>query len=777
MPPRRKSAPAGRVYKSATPLLQTKLTGQKKRIKSYGKHTTRRAKEDSTLTQIGFIKLKDRPEEDEEQEGEGADEEESDYEVASKKRKTKRRRTSGDKPSATPAEEEESDYEEASKKSKIKRSRTTGDKQSVTPQWHTQTITQLDWSFSTNEDAGEDVEENVEQERDIFDVPSSSQSVHLPTNVRRLSGHIKAGPSRREESPIIESMEEELPDLDNMRAESPILDMPPPPTPRREIRLEIPSSQSPATPLSVHRGSARQHSPLREKSINANAIPFDLNRRLQSGPDKLPKLEIEDTFDSGNSTSQARDVPSSPDKRPSPAKSVRFALPEEDEEIETLASPSIKKESTQTSTQQRNSGRPVKSEILDSDEEDEEDWDGAEVSLKAEASQAETSANASQEHDDEPETFYGDIGLETQFELVKSTSDSAGNGESVDGGEAETTASGETQIGETQRVSTQHVAVMKPRTENSDIFISIHPKHVTNIVNRTKNHEFRTWKFPDKVCRVWIYETVPIRALKYMAEISSAKKPGEILNEGGIGNAAFNAKPPESSNYAYEILRLYELADVMPINELKSKGWLKAGPQKMAWVRPVVLDELVANLKPPLFDNDNTAEEAPASSSTDTQEVEEQLLSTISQFTQPAQPSELASSQAVAVKTEAETIPPPSSMPRHETPRRASSPPHPSQASTVDLTQATPQLPSQEVEGEIIWESPARPVASSTPMRLPTPRAGGSEHHGPDAILPYSMSSSQFLSRSQLLPDSLLNEDVPGPPRFIHDSDSEDDEL
>ncbi|KAF8862249.1 hypothetical protein BDZ45DRAFT_671288 [Acephala macrosclerotiorum] len=768
MAPRRKSAPAGRVYKSATPLQQTKLMGQKKRIKSYGKQTTRRAKEDGTLTQIGFVKLKDRLEEDEEQveeEQEEEDEEESDYEAASKKRKTKRRRTTGDKPSAT-------------------------------PQWQTQTITQLDWSFSTNKDSGNDAggnaEENAEEEHDIYDVPSS-QSVRLPTNVRRLSGRINASQRRREgspilsgmgeeaESPILGSMEEKLPVQNNTREQSPVLDMPPPRTPRRVLREEIPSSQSPATPFSVQsRGSTGRRSPLSEKS--ANAIPVNLDRRSQSVPEKLPKLKIEDTFHSGD-TSQPREAPSL--KRPSPAKSVRFALPEEEEEdMQAPASPSIKKELTQTQapTHPKKGGRQVKLEILDSDEEDEEE----EVEPKLEPSQAETSASASADHNDEPETFYGDIGYETQFEanrVISSLSTSAPNDEeSVNGDEAEPTASCETQVGETQRVSTQHVAVMAPRTENSDIFISIHPQHVRNIVNRTKNHEFRTWAFPPNVCRLWIYttkdktkdKTKDVSGLKYMAEISKAKKPGEILKELGLGNADFNAKSRDKSHTAYEILQLYELADPMPLDELKSKGWLKAAPQKFAWVRPAVADELVANLKPPLFNNGLAVEYAPVSSSTDTQEVEEQLLSTISQFPQPSEP---VSSQAIEVKTEAEVMPPPSSAPRHETPRRSSSPLHPSQAETVNLTQGTPQLPSQEVEEDIIWESPARPVASSTPMKLPTPRAGGSEYHGPDAILPYSMSSSQFLSRSQLLPDSLLNEDVPGPPRFIHDSDSEDDEL
>ncbi|KUJ12292.1 uncharacterized protein LY89DRAFT_204834 [Mollisia scopiformis] len=752
MPPRRKSAPAGRVYKSATPLQQTKLANPKKRIKSYGKQTTRRAKEDSTLTQIGFVKLKDRPEEESEEEEEEEEDEESDYEKASKKRKSKRRKTEGDKPSAT-------------------------------PQYHTQTITQLDWSFSTinddEEEASEEVQGDVEERGSIFDVPSSSQSVHLPRNFQRLSGPASAGPSRREESPI----------LDRTREETSNLEMPPPQTPRRVLPQEIPSSQSPATPLSIQsRGSTRQRSPLKEKPVNA-PIPFNTNRKAQNGAEKRPKLKIEDTFESRNTTSQVGDIPFSPDKPSSPAKSVRFALPEREveEEVETPATPSIKKESTpypsQMATQQQ-----IKFEIFDSDEDEEDDLDEEEASNQAEIDAPESAVSVSQpQHDEEPETFYGDIGRETQFEadrIVSSLAETTSSNISGDTDESEKVTSGVTQTRQTQRISIKEVNSMAPRTENSDIFISIHPQHVTNIVNRTKNHERRSWAFSPSVCRVWIYETKPACLLKYMAEISPAKKPGEILDTNGLGNAEFNSNPRKKSWNAYEILQLYELVDLVPLSRIVSNGWMKAAPQKFAWVPPAVADELIANLKPPLFTNTTqtgSSPSDPASSSTDTQEVEEQLLNTISQFTQPAQPSPSlqssgpATSESIIVK--AETMPPPSSF-HQETPGRPSSPPHLSQAETVDLTQTPlPNHPSQAEEDEIVWESPARPVASSTPLKLPTPRSARSDRHGPDSILPYSMSSSQFLSRSQLLPESLLNEVVPGPPQFVHDSDSEDDEL
>src|SRR3978361_309016 len=59
MPPRKKvSAPAGRIYKSSVPLTQTKLQPPEKRIRCYGKSTSKHVpKPDNTLTQMDFVNL------------------------------------------------------------------------------------------------------------------------------------------------------------------------------------------------------------------------------------------------------------------------------------------------------------------------------------------------------------------------------------------------------------------------------------------------------------------------------------------------------------------------------------------------------------------------------------------------------------------------------------------------------------------------------------------------------------------------------------------------
>jgi len=254
-----------------------------------------------------------------------------------------------------------------------------------------------------------------------------------------------------------------------------------------------------------------------------------------------------------------------------------------------------------------------------------------------------------------------------------------------------------------------------------------------------------------------------------MAEIGLAKRPGQIAEERGHENAKFNTRT--GSWAAYETLQLYELSDPLPWAKLEANEWLNEPPKKFAKVGPAVVDQLVANLKAPLF---YTESDAPNSSSTDTQEAEAQLLSTIKQFTQL-----VPSSQPLIQPPSSQFIKPEignheSTHSSYATPRaNGKMAPPASQATTVDLSQT--QTPRHQSVVEVVWESPTRPVPSSTPLKLPTSLADGSKYHGLDSVVPYSMASSQLLTKSQLLPHSLLDESVPGPPLFIQDSDGEEE--
>jgi hypothetical protein len=695
-------------------------------------------------------------------------------------------------------EEEDSEYDEESKNRGKKRRKTLGDNPD-TPQYHTQTISQMDWSFNS---APEENLDNPEEEDAIFDGPYSSQSANGPNKAPQLPALPKPTEQARRVSP--------------RRTQAPKSDMPPPQTPRRIFRHEIPSSQSPATPISMHSGGSPRRSlrrsPLKEMSINT-PIPFNTNRRAQKSPEKLPTLEVLDTFHTGSELSQKNRITSSSTRRSSVAKSVRFAIPRDDDDGH-IVSPTITREPFQPS--QAPKEWRTRTEILDSDAESEDDEDpeperpvqtGAPENEEEVAGDldADRPVQTSPPEDEDlgPETCYGEIGHETQMEagrLVDLVSSNADNVQEPEVESQKDTFQERTQMMESQRLTSQHVKAMAPRTMESDVFISIDHARVEGMLKRTRDHETRSWRFPPRVSRIWMFERPPVSTLKYMAVIGPAKRPGEIDDESGDGNAQFNTKKG-SKSFAYEILELYQLADPLHLKQLISNEWLEKPPNKYNRVPPVVLDQLMANLLPPLF-GPNSANNTPPSSQTDTQEVEEQLSSTIRQFTQtqPTSSSQLHSSNAedshdlkhipsspipkiehdsqgfvissqINISEEPdieETIP---SSQQETTPIKYRFP-GPSQATTVDLSQS--QTPRENF-AEIVFESPRRPMPSSTPLRLPTPRSSTSEYQGPEPLVPYSMASSQLLTKSQMLPESLLGESLPGPPPFVGDSDDDED--
>ncbi|SCO53618.1 uncharacterized protein FFNC_15060 [Fusarium fujikuroi] len=98
---------------------------------------------------------------------------------------------------------------------------------------------------------------------------------------------------------------------------------------------------------------------------------------------------------------------------------------------------------------------------------------------------------------------------------------------------------------------------LAPRVE-TDVLLAIKPEHLANIISREKNHE-------------------------HIAVIppNTRHEPGSVPTEPfGIGNDDFNAGRKESK-YGYPILELYELANPLTLNEMKTR-W-KMGGAPMGW--------------------------------------------------------------------------------------------------------------------------------------------------------------------------------------------------
>ncbi|ROW03010.1 hypothetical protein VMCG_05676 [Cytospora schulzeri] len=157
---------------------------------------------------------------------------------------------------------------------------------------------------------------------------------------------------------------------------------------------------------------------------------------------------------------------------------------------------------------------------------------------------------------------------------------------------------------ESQRVPFEKIRQLGPQTDRSDVILSVHPEQAEQMAEGIKTHEFRNYRIPQTVNRIWIYVTRPVCELMYMAPISAAKQPGEIAPEDhGVGNAEFNEGrgPGAGARFAYELKQVYELNNPVSLARMKEKGWVEEAPAKYVYVPPAVLGELLGNLRCALF--------------------------------------------------------------------------------------------------------------------------------------------------------------------------------
>jgi hypothetical protein len=88
--------------------------------------------------------------------------------------------------------------------------------------------------------------------------------------------------------------------------------------------------------------------------------------------------------------------------------------------------------------------------------------------------------------------------------------------------------------------------------------MSIKPEHMDSIAVCLKNHEYQYYLLPPTVHRIWFHTSVPISAIHYVACISAGKVPGQVPEEGGIGDNNFNTGM-KLSKFGYEIRELWKL--------------------------------------------------------------------------------------------------------------------------------------------------------------------------------------------------------------------------
>ncbi|KAI0204555.1 hypothetical protein F4808DRAFT_413994 [Astrocystis sublimbata] len=854
---------ADTIYRS-TPAApqQQEFPGRRRTVKkTYGRSRPKREPNQETLTQMNFTssamrdflgldddgddgrdEKEDNEEEEEKEEEEVEDDEREELTVvesktprptqepkAKAKSRNNRRRTAGE------------DLNAEEKPRQSKRRKTLGDlpnPPSTASSFHTQTLTQM-LSFS-------DKEEDPWQIEDSQDDEENDLVVKTPKTASRRHGKSEAQ----------ENIESAVPSL--VESATPV---------NRQKKTEIPSSQSPLTPMLLRYGAAPGPSPLKARSTKVDA-PSPILKTSRPRNAVIP-----DSYSTAHESSPI-DTPQKSTANATPSKRLRFNIPEDKENITPgRTKPKSPKPKSQPT------GRTPLQEVPDSDEDLDEDLDETEYEteedefggqdpesptpkrfriatpaventepeletsqtvvrhlgvleengrlashelgvdppseitlvptgessvgssdprLEARGSQSKHSKSISESH-----AFNGDIDLEagTEIEIqsletprakrkgieadpapaVARVSETAALELDVDEDEDirdELSPSQNymfTQGAESQRLPLDSIRALGPQTPHSDIMVSLHPEHIARIVDRTKNHEFRTWRIPQEVYRIWVYITRPNSELKYMCRFGEPKTPGEVQDDKGIGNVEFNqGKTP--SKFAYEILQVYELNNPVSLDEMKRKGWVSGAPQKYTYIPPAVVGELTANLRCALFDDGPQSQRLPNQDASESQELKAQLQSDADYSTQhysegnndeiiPASQSPRKNSGDSSGTVGRDDSARPALARVRSIQSNLGSPLPPQQRSAVRSSQATTV---SQVSSSPAITSPTRRSGRHNTINLTSssPTRGLRHTHS-------SLRSSQFPTVSQMLPESLLNDDIHEPPPIVWDSADE----
>lgn len=112
------------------------------------------------------------------------------------------------------------------------------------------------------------------------------------------------------------------------------------------------------------------------------------------------------------------------------------------------------------------------------------------------------------------------------------------------------------------------------------VFMSIRKIHINRILQKLKNHEFRTKKPKNKFDYIIVYVPTPLKELKYILKVKEPiATPNKILID-GYGNIEFNKECKRK--YAYPIENVYEIKQPIGLSELREKFYFTA-PQSFAY--------------------------------------------------------------------------------------------------------------------------------------------------------------------------------------------------
>ncbi|KAJ7719944.1 hypothetical protein B0H16DRAFT_1605558 [Mycena metata] len=131
-----------------------------------------------------------------------------------------------------------------------------------------------------------------------------------------------------------------------------------------------------------------------------------------------------------------------------------------------------------------------------------------------------------------------------------------------------------------------------------DVILPMMDNYMQDIVRQEKNYEFRRYRIPASVQRIWFYLNAPFSHIAYICEIDPARtrNPGDPpLDEDGIGNAEFNTERGgewERYDYAYRIRSVWKISEPISLKMMKEKYGFKGAPRGLVYVPEIMESEV-----------------------------------------------------------------------------------------------------------------------------------------------------------------------------------------
>lgn len=100
------------------------------------------------------------------------------------------------------------------------------------------------------------------------------------------------------------------------------------------------------------------------------------------------------------------------------------------------------------------------------------------------------------------------------------------------------------------------------------IYLSIKPEFTRKIETGEKNYEFRKYYPKQEINLLYVYETFPTCALKYIIELGDIIEYPSKISKEGYGNLDFN-NGLKKSKFAYEIKHVDILENPIDLSQLK----------------------------------------------------------------------------------------------------------------------------------------------------------------------------------------------------------------